>query len=214
MSEGRTRVAVLSPYPIVVEGLTAMLGRHSHRVEVVDVVPTADQEEPDVVLYDVAGLAESDDEVLDHLVKKSACVVLAVGRDLRPDLLGQALALSVDGFFSMNVTEAELLAAVDSATTGWQTGDAGPDPVVGSSDSEQRAHRLGVDAALSDREAEVLSLIARGLTNDEIARKCFLSINSVKTYIRTSYRKIGVRSRSQAVAWAVQHGFATHHDQA
>ena len=205
-------MAVLSPYPIVVEGLTAMLERHHERFEVVDVKPSVDHEEPDVVLYDVAGLAEGDGHDLDHLVKKTACVVFAVGRDLRPDLLGQALARAVDGFFSMNVTEAELLAAVDSAMTGWQEGDAGPDPVVGSSDSEQRSHRLGGQVGLSDREAQVISLITRGLTNDEVAQECYLSINSVKTYIRTAYRKIGVRSRSQAVAWAVQHGFATRQE--
>ena len=188
------RVAVLSPYPIVVEGLTAMLGRHRSRIDVVEGVPTVEDEEPDVVLYDVAGLAEGDGDDLEHLVKKTGCVVFAVGRDLRPDLLGQALAHAVDGFFSMNATESELIAAVESAMTGWQIGDDGPDPVVGSSDSEQRAYRLGGSAGLSDREAEVLSLITRGFSNDEIARLCFLSINSVKTYIRTAYRKIGVRS--------------------
>lgn len=58
---------------------------------------------------------------------------------------------------------------------------------------------------LSDREEEVLRLIAAGLTNREIAEQVFISINSVKTYIRSAYRKIGVNSRSQAVAWGLRH---------
>ena len=59
-------------------------------------------------------------------------------------------------------------------------------------------------AALTPRELEVLRLIARGLSNQEIADQVFVSINSVKTYIRSAYRKIGVRSRTQAVAWCLQ----------
>lgn len=59
-------------------------------------------------------------------------------------------------------------------------------------------------AALTSREIEVLRLIAAGLSNQEIADRVFVSINSVKTYIRSTYRKIGVRSRTQAVAWCLQ----------
>ncbi|WP_193609164.1 LuxR C-terminal-related transcriptional regulator [Nocardioides lijunqiniae] len=60
---------------------------------------------------------------------------------------------------------------------------------------------------LSSRETEILSLIVRGLSNQEIADAAYLSINSVKTYIRTAYKKMGVTRRSQAVVWAMQHGF-------
>ena len=50
----------------------------------------------------------------------------------------------------------------------------------------------------------MLALITQGLSNQEIAERSYLSINSVKTYIRTAYRKIGVSRRSQAVAWGMQ----------
>ncbi len=50
-------------------------------------------------------------------------------------------------------------------------------------------------------------LITQGLSNQEIADRSYLSINSVKTYIRTAYRKIGVTRRSQAVVWGMKHGF-------
>ena len=59
---------------------------------------------------------------------------------------------------------------------------------------------------LSAREVQVLALIAAGLTNQEIADRVFVSINSVKTYVRSAYRKIGVNSRSQAAVWGLQHG--------
>ncbi|WP_243058130.1 response regulator transcription factor [Nocardioides sp. SR21] len=209
MPAGIAKVAVLSPHPVVVEGFSAMLSRHHDRVEVIDLPTSFDDLEPDVVLYDVAALADGDGVDLDELVKATASVVLAVARDLRPDLLGRALSRGVDGFIPLGAGEEELMAGIDSAMTGWQAGDPGPDPVVGSSTSEQRSHRLGADVGLSVREARVLSLIAQGRSNDEIAAEEFLSVNTVKSYIRTAYRKIGVHTRSQAVVWAVQHGVET-----
>ena len=53
----------------------------------------------------------------------------------------------------------------------------------------------------------MLALITQGLSNQEIAERSYLSINSVKTYIRTAYRKIGVTRRSLAVGWGLRNGF-------
>jgi DNA-binding CsgD family transcriptional regulator len=72
--------------------------------------------------------------------------------------------------------------------------------------------RLGAAVGLTAREVEVLALIAQGMSNLEIAERLFLSINSVKTYIRSAYAKIGATSRSRAVAWCLQHGFAPPDD--
>lgn len=59
---------------------------------------------------------------------------------------------------------------------------------------------------LSQRERDVLTLICVGLSNQEIAERLYLSINSVKSYVRLAYRKIDVTRRSQAVVWGLQHG--------
>jgi DNA-binding NarL/FixJ family response regulator len=64
---------------------------------------------------------------------------------------------------------------------------------------------------LSDREAEVLALITQGKSNADVARLMYLSPNTVKSYIRAVYRKIGVGSRTQAVLWGVEHGFTPDH---
>ncbi len=57
--------------------------------------------------------------------------------------------------------------------------------------------------ALSPRESTVLHLVSHGLTNQEIADRLELSINSVKTYLRCAYGKIGVERRSQAIVWVM-----------
>ncbi len=65
----------------------------------------------------------------------------------------------------------------------------------------------GRSAGLSPREAEVVALIAHGLSNKEIAERAFASPNTIKSYIRSAYRKIGVERRTQAVIWAMDNGF-------
>jgi DNA-binding CsgD family transcriptional regulator len=59
---------------------------------------------------------------------------------------------------------------------------------------------------LSPRESQVIAFIASGATNLEIAEALYLGVNTVKTYIRTAYRKIGVTRRAQAVIWGREHG--------
>ena len=75
---------------------------------------------------------------------------------------------------------------------------------------------LGLDwpgrgEGLSDRESEILALITQGKSNADVATLTYLSPNTVKSYIRTIYRKIDVGSRTQAVLWGVNHGFTPDH---
>lgn len=64
----------------------------------------------------------------------------------------------------------------------------------------------GQEFGLSARESEVIVMIIDGLGNEAIGLAIYLSINSVKTHIRTAYRKMDVASRSQAVVWGIDHG--------
>ena len=64
-------------------------------------------------------------------------------------------------------------------------------------------------ARLTNREITVLELVGTGLSNRDIAERLYLSINSVKTYIRSAYRKIGVSRRAEAVLWVVRHDLGT-----
>jgi len=66
----------------------------------------------------------------------------------------------------------------------------------------------GRSVGLTPRESEVIALVTNGLSNSEIAVQTFLSINSVKSYIRSAYRAMGVSTRSQAVLWGIDNGMA------
>ena len=69
----------------------------------------------------------------------------------------------------------------------------------------------GRGEGLSEREAEILAFITQGLSNADVSARTYLWPNTVKSYIRTLYRKIGVASRTQAVLWGIDHGFAPDH---
>ena len=195
----RLRVAIVSPHAVVVAGLRGVLEAELGEGVVVTVGSVG--RDPDVVLYDVIGLLEGDTSELDHWVKNTESTVVAVSRDLRPDLACSALACGAQAAVSLGVEAHGLMEVVTAAVTG----DLDEVPAV--RDGE-RCSRLGASAGLSDREADVLRLIVGGVSNQAIARTLFLSINSVKTYIRSTYRKAGVDNRAQAVAWGLAHGFA------
>ncbi|CAN5372857.1 hypothetical protein BH09ACT12_BH09ACT12_37390 [soil metagenome] len=61
-------------------------------------------------------------------------------------------------------------------------------------------------ADLSERERQVIERICRGDANSEIAAELYLSINTVKTHIRSAYRRIGVTRRVDAIRWGAQQG--------
>lgn len=183
-----TKVGIVSHQEVLGKGLLAMLAEYPERAEVTGV------ERADVVLYDALGVHRTQGVDLEQLARETRAVILAVSRDLRPDLRARALAAGAHGWISMSVDSAGLVEAVEAAAAGQELAGSG-DP-------------LGVRVALTAREVEVLALITQGLSNLEIAEHLYLSINSVKTYIRSAYTKIGVSSRTRAVAWCLLHGFA------
>ncbi len=72
-------------------------------------------------------------------------------------------------------------------------------------DPDEFGSTAGVEH-LTPRELSVLQLIASGYSNREICDELYLSINSVKTYVRSAYRRIGIESRAQAILWGIRNG--------
>jgi DNA-binding CsgD family transcriptional regulator len=69
-----------------------------------------------------------------------------------------------------------------------------------------RGNGSSPSGVLSQREVEVLALVAQGLTNRQIAGRLYLSQETVKTYVSRMYAKLGVTNRASAVVWALQRG--------
>jgi DNA-binding NarL/FixJ family response regulator len=195
------RLLIVSDQDVVAAGVRALLEGHPERVELLDGGGAAPTDDPDVVLYDVLHLAAGGDAELEHHLVHSKGVV-ALGRDLRPELALRAWWLGTDAVVSIGASDEEILAAVEAVYAGEAQGMRHDDDW------------LGQQHDLSPREGQVLRLIAHGLSNQEIAEQLSLSINSIKTYIRSAYTKIGVTSRAQGVAWSMDHGFGRPVDDA
>ena len=193
----RVCIQVVTTQPVVANGIESLLvGRHD---DLLITVGTADGE-PDVVFYDVIGLHERDGDDLEWWVAHTSSTVIAVTQDLRPDLGADAFLRGAAAAISIGASAEEFLEVVEAALTGHCA-----DSRV--AQEAEEATRAGSEVGLTHREAEVLGLIVRGLSNREICVEFHLSTNTVKSYIRSAYRKMEVLSRSEAVEWGVQHGF-------
>lgn len=195
MTDQPIRLAIISRQEVVARGLTAMLADYPDRI-IVTALPSARSRAPgtDVVLYDSICLHNSDGDELLHLIEKTEAAVLLYSRDMRPDLRARALAMGAKAWVSMSSRSKELVEAIELTAAGKPLPD--------------QEERLGQDVGLSPREVEILALITQGLSNQAIAERLFLTVNTLKSHIRSTYKKIGATSRPQAVAWAMQHGFA------
>ena len=200
------RLAIVNDYEIIVAGVAAMLSQDRHRIQVTALDPSADSlDGVDVVLYDTFGPADSSMDRLEELVRASSVPVVVYTWKLRPDVAREAIARGAAGYLSKALTGPEIADAVEACVRG---------EVVVSPDVSPETAQVGGDwpgrtaANLTAREAEVLTMIAAGMSNQEIADRSYLSINSVKSFIRSAYRKIGAKRRSQAVRWALENGFA------
>ena len=178
------------------------------RDEHIDVVETGATtpviSDVDIVLYDTFGQIQGEGIDLEDFVRDSGgAKVVIYSWNLNPQLIAQAMAGGASGYLSKVLTGPAIVDALHRIMSG--------ETVIMAGDHESSVGGAGDwpgrEAGLSPREAEILALITQGLSNQEIADRAFLSINSVKTYIRTAYRKIGVRSRTQAVGWGFNHGF-------
>jgi DNA-binding NarL/FixJ family response regulator len=204
MGESPVTAAIVSAHEIVRIGLAGMFDSRPGSVEVIDLDPGATGDrQPDVILYDVFGLHDGEGDDLDRFVKDYDSAVVALARDLRPDLAARAVAKGVDACVTLAGDVDEILEVIRSAVAG----EGQPDADGHGNDASGAYAVLGEDVGLTPRETEILRLLTLGLSNQQIADECFLSINSVKSYIRSAYRRIGVTSRSQAVVWCLQHGF-------
>jgi DNA-binding NarL/FixJ family response regulator len=154
----------------------------------------------DVTLHDTFAHIPLSETTLDRLAKRPAGGRLVVFTwNLQQDLVNVALAHGAAGCLSKCLPVAELAESLHRIADG--------ETVVRGTSQEASSE---VDrAGLTPREAEVVGLIAAGLSNHEIATATGLSINSIKSYIRGAYRKIHVTTRSQAVLWAIRNGCVT-----
>jgi DNA-binding NarL/FixJ family response regulator len=175
--------------------------------EHIDVVETGASQpvisDVDIVLYDTFGHVQGGGIGLEELLRDCAAKVVVYSWSLDRRLIDEAIAAGAAGYLSKVLTGSEIVSALERI----MGGETVILPGTNESSEGSAGDWPGRQAGLTPREAEILALITQGLSNEQIAAREYLSINSIKTYIRSTYRKIGVTSRTQAVLWGVDNGF-------
>jgi DNA-binding NarL/FixJ family response regulator len=203
-------IALIDDYDVVLTGIANMLDPYRDRVLVAEIDANKPLEDTvDIALYDSFAQPESDAAEIDVLIQSPhAHRVVIYTWNIHPDLIAHARRHGVHGYLSKTLPARDLVTALEAVHAG--------ETVI--SDPPRRARAItGLDwpgrhEGLTERESEILALITQGKNNADVAAVTFLSPNTVKSYIRTIYRKIDVASRTQAVLWGVKHGFTPDHD--
>ena len=202
-------IALVDDYDIVVMGIAHILQQYQDRVVIAELdTNRAVSDMVDIVLYDSFAQPESDHDQISVLIGNPRARRVAVYTwNFHPDLITSARRHGVHGYLSKALPARDLVAALEAIHAGH----------IVISDPPVRARTIaglnwpGQNEGLTDRESEILALITQGKSNAEVATLTYLSPNTVKSYIRTIYRKIEVASRTQAVLWGVRHGFTPDH---
>ena len=215
------RVLLVDDQAVVREGLKSMLAPEPDIVVVGEAanghqaITTAGQVRPDVTLMDVRMPGMDGLTALEHLKTawpKIAVLMVTLYDDY--DYLARAVLAGAAGYILKDADREDVVRAVRITADGGAIIDPTMLPLLLERMGEMavplpagdQEHSIGPVSELTQRELQVLSLAAQGLTNPQIAEELILSPTTVKTHIQNILYKLGVSDRTQAAVYAVRHG--------
>ncbi len=207
----RIRILVCDDHALVRSGLHKLLECEPD-LEVVGEAANADQAidrsraaEPDVLLLDVVMPGRSGIEALpDILAAAPGTKVLVLSMQNDPVYVRNAFAAGASGYVLKDAADAELVEAIHAVSDGRRY----VHPLLGArlAAAETTAEGRAARDQLSNREHQILRLLALGHTNQEIANDLFLSIRTVETHRARIVTKLGVKTRAELVRYALASG--------
>jgi DNA-binding NarL/FixJ family response regulator len=205
--QSKVRLMLVDDHEVVRQGLQKMLATRQE-LEVVgaaasgeEALEMAERLRPDLVLLDLRLPGMHGLEVLEALRSRGdspKVLVLTVHDDT--DIVVQAVRGGAQGYVLKDASQQELLSAIERVAAGDSYFDSVAVKALLQDDRRAEEERP------SERELEVLRLLASGFTNREIAEQLFVSAETVKSHLSSAYRKLGVSDRAHAVAVALRRG--------
>jgi len=215
----KIRVMIVDDHAILRAGLRMLVNAQAD-MEVVSEAPDGEkailevkETKPDVTLLDLTMPRVSGMKALQEIARNccgTRVLVLTMHDD--PAYLRSALAAGASGYLLKRAVDSELIAAIRAV----HRGGIFVDPRLANILVQDVLAKKGTKAAptqpvniLSDRELQVLSLVARGYTSAQIAKQISVGVKTVETYRSRFAEKLGIRTRSEVIRFAVQMGLLT-----
>lgn len=202
------RVVVVDDHAVVRSGLRLLLDREDEIVAV-DEAANADEaiyrmieHKPDVLLIDVTMPGKSGIEAIPKLLEASpSSRVLVLSMHDDPRYVRAAFAAGASGYVLKEAADAEVVSAIREVAAGGRY----VNPALGARmvAAEAEEHAEAQADPLSEREHEVLRMLALGHTNQEIAKALFISVRTAETHRAHIMQKLGLRSRAELVRYAL-----------
>ncbi len=205
------RILIVDDHAVVRSGLRLLLEREPD-IEVVaeagnadDAVRAARLEKPDIVLLDVVMPGRSGLEATEEILtaaKTARVLILSMQDD--PTYVREAFAAGASGYMLKEAADTELVQAIRQVAAGGRY----VHPTLGArlAQAEVDAARRAADDPLSDREREVLRLLALGHTNQEISKQLFISVRTAETHRAHIMQKLALGTRAELVRYALANG--------
>ncbi len=211
--ETNIRLLIADDHEVARYGIKAMLEATDIKVvaeasTVADVLQLAAEKDIDVVLME-SRFSDGDGlNALGHIkLGKPKLPVILFSKYDNPTWIARAVAMDASGYLLKNCTREALIAAIKTAATGENTWTRDELRRVSGAIRTLRI-TSDIEVSLTQREAEVLRHLARGLTNKDIAKELTVSYETIKEHVQHILRKIGLTDRTQAAVWAVRKGLA------
>lgn len=215
------KVLICDDQIMVCEGLKTILNNANADIEVVglardgaEALSMVPRVQPDLVLMDLKMPVMNGVQATQHIREAYPGVhVLVLTTYDDDEWVFDAIRAGAQGYLLKDTDQEDLVKAIlDTAA-----GRTPVDPAIAGKLFDQVAHHApDRDTTLTDklspRERELLSLLAKGYTNAEIAARLFLSEGTVRNYLSSVFNKLGVSDRTQAAVLAIQHGLAASDD--
>jgi DNA-binding NarL/FixJ family response regulator len=211
VSEQTIRVLIVDDHAVVRSGIRLLLSREPD-IEPVGEAGTGREAifearslKPDVILMDVVMPDQTGIDALPTLLHENPDVkVLLLSMQDDPRYVREAFAAGARGYVLKEAADSEVVAAVREVARGgrYVNPELGARLVAADAAATKRAD----EDPLSEREREVLRLLALGHTNQEIAKQLFISVRTAETHRAHIMQKLGLQSRAELVGYALAHG--------
>jgi two-component system response regulator NreC len=205
------RVLIVDDHAVVRAGLRLLIDAENDMVTVAeagnvrDAILEARSANPDLILMDVVMPGESGLEGVPRLLYEHPEVkVLVLSMEDDPRYVREAFSVGASGYVLKEAADAEVVTAIREVGGGGRY----VHPELGARlvSAETEALRRVEADPLSDREREILTLLARGFTNQEIAKQLFISVRTAETHRAHVMQKLRLATRAELVSYALANG--------